>query len=212
MIRTLWYFDQSRAGHRRRQADRVHEPWCDIAEHVDERAPAGDITSARRQCLAERSHPNVYGFRVDAAMLRAAPASRTENTETMGIVDHEPGAEPLLQLNQMCQVSSHGGYFPRLLSPCVGKCAPRRRRGAFREPRCCAGDMVATVKLWHKVFDRGINPSLIIYPGVPLKGGRLRFFLTSEHSQDQIRLAISATTACLRGERVNESGRAIASM
>jgi 8-amino-7-oxononanoate synthase len=75
-----------------------------------------------------------------------------------------------------------------------------------------AGDMVATVKLWHKVFDRGVNPSLIIYPGVPLKGGRLRFFLTSEHSQDQIRLAISATTACLRGERVNEPGRAIASM
>jgi 7-keto-8-aminopelargonate synthetase-like enzyme len=75
-----------------------------------------------------------------------------------------------------------------------------------------AGDMVATVKLWHKVFERGINPSLIVYPGVPLKGGRLRFFLTSEHSEDQIRLAISTTSACLRGNRAPVARRAVASM
>jgi len=75
-----------------------------------------------------------------------------------------------------------------------------------------AGDMIATVKLWHKVFDRGVNPSLIFYPGVPLKGGRLRFFLTSEHSQEQIRLAVSTTSACLRGDRVPEARRAVASM
>jgi 7-keto-8-aminopelargonate synthetase-like enzyme len=34
---------------------------------------------------------------------------------------------------------------------------------------------------------------LIIYPGVPLKAGRLRFFLTSEHSEEQIRQAIDVT-------------------
>ena len=75
-----------------------------------------------------------------------------------------------------------------------------------------AGDVIATVKLWHKVFDGGINSSLIVYPGVPLKGGRLRFFLTSEHSEDQIRLAIGTTSACLRGGRVPEANRAVASM
>jgi len=75
-----------------------------------------------------------------------------------------------------------------------------------------AGDVIATVKLWHKVFDGGINSSLIVYPGVPLKGGRLRFFLTSEHSEDQIRLAIGTTSACLRGDRVPEASRAVASM
>jgi 8-amino-7-oxononanoate synthase len=75
-----------------------------------------------------------------------------------------------------------------------------------------AGDVIATVKLWHKVFDGGINSSLIVYPGVPLKGGRLRFFLTSEHSEDQIRLAIGTTSACLRGDRVPEANRAVASM
>ncbi len=53
-----------------------------------------------------------------------------------------------------------------------------------------AGDVIKSVKLWHKVFERGINPSLIVYPGVPMKAGRLRFFLTSEHTADEIRGAL----------------------
>ena len=57
-----------------------------------------------------------------------------------------------------------------------------------------AGDVVKSSRLWHAVFVRGINPSLIVHPGVSLKGGRLRFFLTSEHSEDQIRGAIDVTT------------------
>ena len=56
-----------------------------------------------------------------------------------------------------------------------------------------AGDVVKSVRLWHAVFGRGVNPSLIIYPGVPLKAGRLRFFLTSAHSDEQIRQALDVT-------------------
>jgi 8-amino-7-oxononanoate synthase len=56
-----------------------------------------------------------------------------------------------------------------------------------------AGDVLKAVKLWHAVFARGINPSLIVYPGVPMKAGRLRFFLTCEHSEEQIRQAIDVT-------------------
>jgi 8-amino-7-oxononanoate synthase len=56
-----------------------------------------------------------------------------------------------------------------------------------------AGDMIETVRVWHRVFARGINPSLIIYPGVPMKAGRLRFFLTSEHTPEQIQFAVRAT-------------------
>jgi 8-amino-7-oxononanoate synthase len=41
-----------------------------------------------------------------------------------------------------------------------------------------------------KVFERGINTSLIMYPGVPLNAARLRFFLTSEVTPDEIRLAL----------------------
>ena len=56
-----------------------------------------------------------------------------------------------------------------------------------------AGDMIETVRVWHRVFARGINPSLIIYPGVPMKAGRLRFFLTSEHTPEQIQFAVRTT-------------------
>ena len=64
-----------------------------------------------------------------------------------------------------------------------------------------AGDVVATVKLWHRVFAQGVNPSLIVYPGVPMKAGRLRFFLTSEHTAEQIRFAIRTTSSCIHGAR-----------
>jgi 8-amino-7-oxononanoate synthase len=63
-----------------------------------------------------------------------------------------------------------------------------------------AGDVIATVKLWHKVFARGVNPSIIVYPGVPMKAGRLRFFLTSEHTPDEIRQAVRVTSSCLFGD------------
>jgi 7-keto-8-aminopelargonate synthetase-like enzyme len=40
------------------------------------------------------------------------------------------------------------------------------------------------------MYARGINTSLIIYPGVPMNAGRLRFFLSSELTPDEIRLAV----------------------
>ncbi|MBS0241265.1 MAG: aminotransferase class I/II-fold pyridoxal phosphate-dependent enzyme [Proteobacteria bacterium] len=56
-----------------------------------------------------------------------------------------------------------------------------------------AGDVLKSIKLWHAVFAAGVNPSVIVYPGVPMKAGRLRFFLTSEHTVDEIRLALDTT-------------------
>jgi 8-amino-7-oxononanoate synthase len=52
------------------------------------------------------------------------------------------------------------------------------------------GASTRAVKLAHGMYARGINTSLIIYPGVPLNAGRLRFFLTSEFVSDEIRLAV----------------------
>ena len=37
---------------------------------------------------------------------------------------------------------------------------------------------------------RGLNVLPIIYPAVPLKAARFRFFITSEHTPDQIRSAV----------------------
>ncbi|MFV0297692.1 MAG: aminotransferase class I/II-fold pyridoxal phosphate-dependent enzyme [Hyphomicrobiaceae bacterium] len=56
-----------------------------------------------------------------------------------------------------------------------------------------AGDVLKAIKLWHAVFARGINPSVIVYPGVPMKAGRLRFFLNAAHTEDQVRQAVEVT-------------------
>jgi 8-amino-7-oxononanoate synthase len=92
--------------------------------------------------------------------------------------------------DRVARLHSHGQLFLKLAKERglnTGIC-----RGYGMMP-VIAGDVLKAVKLWHGVFARGINPSLIIYPGVPLKAGRLRFFLTSAHSEDEIRQAIDVT-------------------
>ena len=48
------------------------------------------------------------------------------------------------------------------------------------------GAMTRGAKVVTNVFERGINTSLIMYPGVPLNVARLRFFLTLEVTQEEI--------------------------
>jgi 7-keto-8-aminopelargonate synthetase-like enzyme len=42
------------------------------------------------------------------------------------------------------------------------------------------------------LFERGINVQPIVYPAVPERAARLRFFICSEHSQEQIRSTVEA--------------------
>jgi len=55
------------------------------------------------------------------------------------------------------------------------------------------GDSLRAVKLTQSLFERGINTLPIIHPAVPVQAARLRFFLSSEHTETQIRMAIAAT-------------------
>lgn len=52
---------------------------------------------------------------------------------------------------------------------------------------------IAAVKLSAALLDQAINVQPILYPAVPENSARLRFFLSSEHSADQIRQAVAAT-------------------
>lgn len=45
-------------------------------------------------------------------------------------------------------------------------------------------------KLEKRLFDRGIVASPILAPAVPINAGRLRFFVTSEHTRDDIEHAL----------------------
>jgi 8-amino-7-oxononanoate synthase len=55
------------------------------------------------------------------------------------------------------------------------------------------GDSIPTVILSQQLFKRGINVQPVLYPAVPAKSSRVRFFLTAAHSDEDIETAISVT-------------------
>ena len=52
------------------------------------------------------------------------------------------------------------------------------------------GDLVIAGRMANRLLARGLNVLPIIYPAVPIRAARLRFFLTSEHTPAQIREAV----------------------
>jgi 8-amino-7-oxononanoate synthase len=56
---------------------------------------------------------------------------------------------------------------------------------------CVVGDSTKTLRLASNLFDRGIVVDPILYPAVEENQARLRFFLTSEHNEPEIRRTVS---------------------
>lgn len=48
------------------------------------------------------------------------------------------------------------------------------------------GSSLKAAKFSEYMFEHGVNVQPILYPAVPEKSARLRFFLSSEHTKDQI--------------------------
>ncbi len=57
---------------------------------------------------------------------------------------------------------------------------------------CIVSDSLKTLRLSTALLRRGINVNPILYPAVPEELARLRFFLTSCHSEEQIRYSVKA--------------------
>ncbi|WP_298982105.1 aminotransferase class I/II-fold pyridoxal phosphate-dependent enzyme [uncultured Roseibium sp.] len=55
------------------------------------------------------------------------------------------------------------------------------------------GDSASAATLSNRLLARGINALPIIFPAVPEKSARIRFFITSEHTSEQIERAVQAT-------------------
>ncbi|WP_298820861.1 aminotransferase class I/II-fold pyridoxal phosphate-dependent enzyme [uncultured Roseibium sp.] len=55
------------------------------------------------------------------------------------------------------------------------------------------GDSASAATLSNRLLARGINALPIIFPAVPEKSARIRFFITSEHMSGQIERAVQAT-------------------
>jgi len=56
------------------------------------------------------------------------------------------------------------------------------------------GSSIIAGRLSDALYRRGINVQPIFYPAVPERMARLRFFLSSEHTEDQLRGAVAAVT------------------
>ncbi|MBC7337930.1 MAG: aminotransferase class I/II-fold pyridoxal phosphate-dependent enzyme, partial [Clostridia bacterium] len=56
------------------------------------------------------------------------------------------------------------------------------------------GHSLHSMQLSQALFRRGINVQPIVYPAVPESAARLRFFLTSCHTEEQIRYTIDVMT------------------
>jgi 8-amino-7-oxononanoate synthase len=53
------------------------------------------------------------------------------------------------------------------------------------------GSSIRAGRLAQALFDRGINVQPILYPAVPERAARLRFFLTASHTEEQINNAVA---------------------
>ncbi len=55
------------------------------------------------------------------------------------------------------------------------------------------GNSMVALRLSNRLKADGINVQPILYPAVDESAARLRFFLTSEHTEDQIRFTVERT-------------------
>jgi 8-amino-7-oxononanoate synthase len=53
------------------------------------------------------------------------------------------------------------------------------------------GSSITAGRMAQALFSRGINVQPILYPAVPERAARLRFFLTAEHTEEQVREAVA---------------------
>jgi 8-amino-7-oxononanoate synthase/acyl carrier protein len=67
------------------------------------------------------------------------------------------------------------------------------------------GNSEHALRLSHQLRDRGINVQPILYPAVEERAARLRFFITSTHTPEQIRTTVRATAEEL--DRIDPSYR-----
>jgi len=99
--------------------------------------------------------------------------------KALEIMHREPERVTALQKN--------GAYF---LNYAKSKNLDTGSGGGTAVTPIVVGDSIAAVILSQELNHRGINVQPVIYPAVPPKSARLRFFITTAHSRQDIEIAV----------------------
>lgn len=127
---------------------------------------------ASKQALVDVLKYQSPGFVYSVGLPAASAAAATKSLE---LIQREPERIQRLQANSR--------YF---LSQCKELGLNTGTAEGFAVVPVIVGDAVIAIRLTDRLFRRGINALPIIYPAVPLKQDRVRFFITSEHSEAQL--------------------------
>jgi 8-amino-7-oxononanoate synthase len=60
------------------------------------------------------------------------------------------------------------------------------------------GDSAACIRLYHALFDHGVFVIPVVYPAVAENAARLRFFINSTHSNEELDRTVDAVESCRR--------------
>ena len=131
---------------------------------------------AGRQPLIDYLKRMAPGFVFSVGM---TPANAAAALAAVDILEHEP--ERVRRLNE------RSALFLRLARE--GGLDVGGSVGAAIVP-IITGSSIGAARLSQALFRRGINVQPILYPAVPERAARLRFFLTAEHTEQQVRDAV----------------------
>jgi 8-amino-7-oxononanoate synthase len=152
----------------------------------------GGVIAGNADLIAWLRH-SAPGFVYSVGM---APALAAAALESLRILHAEP--------ERVARLHANAGLFLRL-----AKEAGLDTGGSagFAIVPVIIGSSVGAARLSQALFERGINVQPILYPAVPEASARLRFFLSCEHTEAQIRATIAAVAEAMAGTRPAEIAR-----
>lgn len=109
------------------------------------------------------------------------PAIAAASLAALQVMQREPG--------RVATLRARGQYFLAKASA-VG--VDTGNSAGFAVIPAITGSSIKAARLAAALFARGINVQPILYPAVPEKSARLRFFISCEHSEQQIQQSVDA--------------------
>jgi 8-amino-7-oxononanoate synthase len=139
-------------------------------------ACGGYIAGSRQLIEILKFHASAFMFSVGMSPPVAAAA-----LSALRLMQREPEHVEVLQKN--------GALF---VEECRKLALDPGMSAGFAVGVVLVGDSIRAAKLAERLFERGINTIPVTYPAVPMRSARLRFFLTSNHSEGDIKTALRA--------------------